>query len=122
MEERASKTSKQKTRKERDRDHTALARASETSEQRQAKQKIYRDHPPFARSLETKTTYKSKDTVVNNDISVNYPTEFLNSLDLPGMPMHILSLKIGYPIILLRNINPSRLCNGTRLSVKNIYE
>jgi ATP-dependent DNA helicase PIF1 len=64
--------------------------------------------------------YKSVDTVINQDEVVNYPTEFLNSLDLPGMPPHNLTLKIGVPIILLRNINPPRLCNGTRLSVKNM--
>lgn len=46
-------------------------------------------------------TYNSIDTVTNQDDVVTYPTEFLNSLDLPGMPSHVLKLKIGVPIILL---------------------
>ena len=49
--------------------------------------------------------------------SVN-SSEFLNSVDLSGFPPHVLQLKIGVPIILLRNIDPPKLCNGTRLAVK----
>ncbi|XP_016854588.2 uncharacterized protein LOC107983828 [Anolis carolinensis] len=66
--------------------------------------------------------YKSIDTVVEADEAIHYPTEFLNSLDLPGLPPHILKLKLGVPIIMLRNINPPKLCNGTRLAVKNLLK
>ncbi|XP_015185694.1 PREDICTED: ATP-dependent DNA helicase PIF1-like [Polistes dominula] len=67
-------------------------------------------------------SYKSIDTVCDANEALNFPTEFLNSLDLPGMPPHKLLLKVGSPIILLRNLNPLRLCNNTRLVIKKLMK
>ena len=60
------------------------------------------------------------DTIMNTDEILNYPTEFFNSLDIPGVPQNALSLKIGARIILLRHINAPRMCNGPRLAVKKL--
>ena len=54
--------------------------------------------------------------------TVNYPKEFLNSLDLPGIPPHDLALKTGSSVMCLRNIDPPRLCNGTRIVVKKLMD
>jgi ATP-dependent DNA helicase PIF1 len=43
-------------------------------------------------------------------------------LDLPGKPPHNLQLKVGSPVILLRNLNSLRLCNGTRLVIKKLMK
>ncbi|XP_050897256.1 uncharacterized protein LOC127104085 [Lathyrus oleraceus] len=47
--------------------------------------------------------------------------EFLNTLTTSGLPNHKIKLKIGTPIMLLRNIDqPEGLCNGTRLIVTRL--
>ena len=63
-------------------------------------------------------SFKSIDRVCDANEVVNYPTELLNSLDLPGMSPHNLQLKIESPVILLRNLKAPRLCNGTQLVIK----
>jgi hypothetical protein len=50
-----------------------------------------------------------------------YLVEFLNILQFSGIANHELELKVGVPILLLRNLNQSiGLCNGTRLIVKKL--
>ena len=56
------------------------------------------------------------DTLKNPNDAFRFNTEYLNSLQPNGFPQHMLSLKPGIPLMLLRNLNPRQgLCNGTRL-------
>ena len=57
-------------------------------------------------------TYLSIDSSITED--QQYPVEFLNSIDMGCLPPHKLKLKIGTPIIILRNLNYPTMVNGTR--------
>lgn len=49
------------------------------------------------------------------------PVEHLQSIDLPSLPPSKLALKVGVPVMLLRNLCPKEgLCNGTRMVVTNL--
>lgn len=71
-------------------------------------------------------TFISLDTPCSADGGVDRPDdvhtpEFLNTIVASGLPKHQIKLKIGVPIMLLRNIDESAgLCNGTRLIVTNM--
>jgi len=44
-----------------------------------------------------------------------YPTEYLNTINASGLPLAKLALKVGCPVMVLRNLNPQEgVCNGSR--------
>ncbi|GKB26483.1 DNA helicase [Tanacetum coccineum] len=50
-----------------------------------------------------------------------YPNEYLNSLNIAGVPPHRLKLKVGAPITLLRNLNlTGGLCDETRMIITQL--
>lgn len=69
-------------------------------------------------------TYISADSVVqeqgadSTEYTLAIPPEFLRSINSSSLPPGELYLKIGCPIILLRNLTPADgLCNGTRMVI-----
>jgi hypothetical protein len=64
--------------------------------------------------------FTSSDSVEETE-GMLYPTEYLNSVTCSGMPLSKLKLKIGSPVIILRNLNPQEgVCNGTRAILTRI--
>jgi len=52
-----------------------------------------------------------------------YPTEYLNSLTLRWLPQHKLNIKLGAPVMLLRNIHVDPVhghCHGTGYIFRHI--
>jgi ATP-dependent DNA helicase PIF1 len=57
------------------------------------------------------------------EMVIKYPTEFLNSLTISGIPPHKLTLVVGIPVMLLRNIDVSNGdCNGTRYIIRTMKD
>jgi hypothetical protein len=50
-----------------------------------------------------------------------FPIEVLNTIDVPGLSRHELTLKVGVIVILLRNLSQKKgLLNGTRLQITSL--
>jgi ATP-dependent exoDNAse (exonuclease V) alpha subunit len=68
--------------------------------------------------------YLSADEATGDSANTSHvPLEYLNSIVIPGMALHSITIKIGCPIMLLRNLCPPRgLCNGTRMVITAMGE
>ncbi|XP_004501122.1 uncharacterized protein, partial [Cicer arietinum] len=75
---------------------------------------------------EEEKEYISSDSTVLSDENCAvqgdwFTPEFLNDMKCSGIPNHRLRLKIGVPVMLLRNIDQANgLCNGTRLLINEL--
>jgi ATP-dependent DNA helicase PIF1 len=50
-----------------------------------------------------------------DDPLLNYPVEHLNNINCSGMPLAKLEVKVGCPIMILRNLDAANgVCNGSR--------
>ena len=69
----------------------------------------------------TANTYTSpnKTTDQNAQRDDQYPEEYLSSIKDGRLPAHVLRLKVGAPVIALRNITKG-VCNGTRMVVTRL--
>ncbi|KAL2947211.1 hypothetical protein AAZX31_20G058500 [Glycine max] len=85
----------------------------------------YHSNPEFFKSrailASTNETVEEKSKTIDSWHFQSITIEFLNSLNTFGLPNHHIKLKIGSPIMLLRNIDQTQgLCNGTRLVVTRL--
>jgi ATP-dependent DNA helicase PIF1 len=65
--------------------------------------------------------FYSADSIPTSELSgeddplLNYPIEYLNEINCTGMPLANLEVKIGCPIMVLKNLDAAHgLCNGSR--------
>jgi hypothetical protein len=65
--------------------------------------------------------YLPADRLAQGENEGAYPMELVNSMSPPGFAPHQLRLKVGIPVILLRNINLAQgLVNGTRAVIMHL--
>ncbi|KAH7520864.1 hypothetical protein FEM48_Zijuj08G0191000 [Ziziphus jujuba var. spinosa] len=71
--------------------------------------------------VKTNLSFRIKSDLDIDLIGDIHTPKFLNAIKCSGVPNHELKLKIGIPIMLLRNVDHSSgLCNGTRLVITRL--
>jgi hypothetical protein len=82
---------------------------------------LYEESHTYLSANSLTPTEEGASVAVGVSMDSLYPVEFLNILQLNGIANYELELKVGVPILLLRNLNQLiRLCNDTRLIIKKL--
>jgi ATP-dependent DNA helicase PIF1 len=69
--------------------------------------------------LGTQFDFLNADSAEDTEVANTYPSKFLNTLEVSGVPLHKLPPKIGAPMMLMHSFDLSAgLCNGTHLIVQ----
>ncbi|XP_076044745.1 ATP-dependent DNA helicase Pif1-like [Oratosquilla oratoria] len=69
---------------------------------------------------EQEIVYNSVDTASENYMEIQ--TSVFNTLTSPSLPLHEIKVKIGCVLMVIRNICPPKLCNGTSIIVSNLQK
>ena len=72
-------------------------------------------------------TFRSADKAIIEEgadqIAAHYSTEYLNSINASGLPLAEPKLKIGCPVMILQNLDPTNgLCNGAQAILINVTQ
>ena len=74
----------------------------------------------FEKLITEEKIYLSEDVSVDNELDIQ--TSVYNSINSPSIPPHELKMKVGVIVMVMRNICPPKLCNGTRVIVTNLMK
>ncbi len=71
-----------------------------------------------ASPTETRVYQSADSAIIQDSESDQIPVEFLNAINISGLPVSKMTLKVGCPVMLLRNLSTKDgLCNGTHAIV-----
>jgi len=76
---------------------------------------LLRQFPGQGRMFHSADCIPSTEQTGEDDPMLNYPPEYLNEINCSGLPLAKLELKVGCPIMVLRNLDAANgVCNGSR--------
>ena len=76
---------------------------------------LLRQFPGEIQMFHSADCIPSTEQTGEDDPMINYPPEYLNEINCSGIPLARLELKVGCPVMVLRNLDAANgVCNGSR--------